>query len=333
MIKFLKIMNENLIPYKTLFLLLILMFFIQSSLFAKEPDKILLGVYVNSIHMIDLKEGTADVDMYMWTRSKTKKDYFDSLEIMNGTIKQIRNVHKKVVNGEFYAIGRFRMETLQNYKLKNFPLDDQFIKIAIENSTGDYDDIEFVPDLKDSGISEVVDIPGWDPMDLKITERKKIYDSNFGDPEFGLNDETSMVSRIDVEVLIDQTGAGYFLKLFGTVFLSAFIGFLAFYISAEDIEPKFSLGVGGIFSVVASNFVLSSMLPETPQMTLAEFLLLFTMGIILLSIVETIYSRYLWVSGKPSLSKSVDLYVGIFVPIFYIAACFAIVKMYVNNII
>ena len=309
----------------------IILIFISFNSFAKEPDKILLGVYVNSIHMIDLKEGTADVDMYMWTRSKTKKDYFDSLEIMNGKINQIRNVHKKVVNGEFYAIGRFRMETLQNYKLKNFPLDDQFIRIGIENSTGDFDDIEFIPDLKDSGISEVVDIPGWDPMNLKITERKKTYDSNFGDPEFGLNDETSMVSRIDVEVLIDQTGAGYFLKLFGTVFLSAFIGFLAFYISAEDIEPKFSLGVGGIFSVVASNFVLSSMLPETPQMTLAEFLLLFTMGMILLSIVETIFSRHLWVSGRPEVSKKVDLYVGIIVPIFYIAACFGIVKLYVNN--
>jgi hypothetical protein len=318
--------------FKIILIPIILLFISQNSQ-AKEPDKILLGVYVNSIHMIDLKEGTADVDMYMWTRSKTKKDYFDSLEIMNGTIKQIRNVHKKVVDGEFYAIGRFRMETLQNYKLKNFPLDDQFIKIAIENSTGDYDDIEFVPDLKDSGISEVVDIPGWDPMNLKITERKKIYDSNFGDPEFGLNDETSMVSRIDVEVLIDQTGAGYFLKLFGTVFLSAFIGFLAFYISAEDIEPKFSLGVGGIFSVVASNFVLSSMLPETPQMTLAEFLLLFTMGTILLSIVETIYSRHLWVSGKQAKSKLVDLYVGIFVPIIYVLLCFIIVKLYLSGYI
>ena len=243
--------------------------------------------------------------------------------------------HKVPSKNEMNIVKKFNFK---NNNIKHFVVDkvdpiSVSMNRCIENSTGDYDDIEFVPDHKDSGISEVVDIPGWDPMNLKITERKKTYDSNFGDPEFGLNDETSMVSRIDVEVLIDQTGAGYFLKLFGTVFLSAFIGFLAFYISAEDIEPKFSLGVGGIFSVVASNFVLSSMLPETPQMTLAEFLLLFTMGIILLSIVETIYSRYLWVSGKPSLSKSVDLYVGIFVPIFYIAACFAIVKMYVNNII
>ena len=69
-------------------LIQIILVFIRLNSFAKEPDKILLGVYVNSIHMIDLKEGTADVDMYMWTRSKTKKDYFDSLEIMNGLLSK-----------------------------------------------------------------------------------------------------------------------------------------------------------------------------------------------------------------------------------------------------
>lgn len=303
------------------------------SLYAKEPDKILLGVFVNSIHMIDLKEGTAEIDMYIWTRSKTKKDFFDTLEIMNGTVTQLSNVHKKVINDELYSIGRFNILSLQDYNLKNFPLDNQTIKIKIENSTGDYDDIEFIPDTKDSAISGSIEIPGWDPRDLSISERKKTYDSNFGDPEFGLNDETSMVSRIDVQILIDQAGIGYFMKLFGTVFLSAFIGFLAFYISAGDIDIKVNLGVGGIFSVVASNFVLSSMLPETPVMTLSEFLLLFTMGMILLSIVETLYSRYLWVNGHEKLSKSVDFYTGIFVPVFYIAACYVIVKMYISNVL
>ena len=79
-------------------------------------------------------------------------------------------------------------------------------------------------------------------------------------------------------------------KLFGTVVLSAAVAFLSFHVKPSDLDPRFGLGIGGIFAVVASNFVLSSMLPETHEVTMGEALLLLT--------IAGIFSRLVLLAGS-----------------------------------
>jgi hypothetical protein len=138
----------------------------------------------------------------------------------------------------------------------------------------------------------------------------------------------SVFSRTVVEIPIEREGIGYFFKLFGTVILSASVAFLSFFIKPIDLDPRFGLGIGGIFAVVASNFVLSSMLPETHEITMGEALLLLTICGIFIALLQSVISLKLWESGRQSESVILDSRSGIWVPLLYLIGCSVILLSY-----
>ena len=73
-----------------------------------------------------------------------------------------------------------------------------------------------------------------------------------------------------------------------------------------DLDPRFGLGVGAIFAAIASAYVISSALPETNQYTLADKMNMLAVGVIFLSIVQSVFSLRLWKNGKEAASKSLD---------------------------
>lgn len=57
----------------------------------------------------------------------------------------------------------------------------------------------------------------------------------------------------------------------------------------QDLDPRFVLGIGGIFAVMASNFLLTSMLPETGEVTFIEATLFASIGMIFIYLAESIF--------------------------------------------
>ena len=140
-----------------------------------------------------------------------------------------------------------------------------------------------------------------------------------------MGNDSSTFSSVELNIPIVRDGLGYFFKMLGTVFLSAAVAFLCFFIKPNNLDPRFGLAVGGIFAVVASNFVLSSMLPETSQITLGETLLLMTMGFILLVILESVVSLRFYENNKIYEADRIDKISGLYFPIIYvISVCFVI---------
>jgi len=72
--------------------LLAFLIFIFLSLFSSAglsaQQKVIFGAYINDIYALDLKSGTAEVDIDIWTLSDSPEDWIQRLEIKNGLIEE-----------------------------------------------------------------------------------------------------------------------------------------------------------------------------------------------------------------------------------------------------
>lgn len=288
-----------------------------------------IGAYVTGLHGIDLKSGSVEVDMYLWLRSPRDKNLLESIEIANGSIEEKSAVVTKRLGDLHYASMRVKARVYQQYDLRRFPLDTQNIQISFEDGEDDVSTLRFVPDTSNTKVSSSTVVPGWKIGAASIAVSEKVYDTNYGDDSMG--SDSSRFSRATVTIPIGRDGVGYFFKLFGTVFLSAAVAFLSFHIRPDDLDPRFGLGVGGIFAVVASNFVLASMLPETHQVTMGEALLLLTIVSIFLAILESVVSLKYWEGGDTARALKIDRYAGRVMPIVYVVASLAVVFSYLQR--
>lgn len=296
--------------------------------FINPTGKVLVGVYINGIHSIDLKAGTVSYDMYVWFRTKGKRNLLDSVEVMNGNVIDKSSISKEKIGKENYYSMRMQLNTFQKFNFKKFPLDTQNLRLIIEDTEEDIDSLNFDLDKTNSKKSQNISIPGWKVGDMRMKVEKHVYDTNYGDTTLGK--DTSTFSSVVIDIPIQRDGLGYFFKLLGTVFLSAAVAFLCFFIKPDNHDPRFGLGVGGIFAVVASNFVLSSMLPETSEVTMGETLLLMTMAFIFISILESVISLKIFEKDNINASKRLDLIFGICMPIIYLILVSWIVISYIS---
>jgi hypothetical protein len=112
-----------------------------------------------------------------------------------------------------------------------------------------------------------------------------------------------------------RPGIGYFFKLFFGVFIAAVIAFLVFFIKPTDLDPRFGLGVGAIFAAVASEYVITSALPDTNVLTLADKLHILAFAFIFLSIAQSILSLRMFTTGREKASQTLD---RLSFPVFFI---------------
>ena len=309
-----------------LFLLFICIDAFADTTTTNTTGKVLIGAYINGIHSIDLKAGTVDLDLYIWLRTKGERNLLESFEVLNGSISDKSSIVKKKIGDENYYSMRITVKAFQNYDLRKFPLDNQKLVLFIEDSEEDITALQFSPDKENTKAGNSVSLPGWAIGKTSITVTTNSYNTNYGD--ISLGQQNSNYSRATIEIPISREGIGYFLKMFGTVFLAASVAFLSFFIRPDDLDPRFGLGVGGIFAVVASNFVLSSMLPETYQVTMGEALLLITIISIFVALLESVVSLKLWEDDKKVAALKLDSMAGWVVPISYLLICFFVITMY-----
>ena len=288
--------------------------------------KVIIGAYVNGIRSIDFKAGTVELDLFVWFRTKGEKNILDSFETMNGSIGEKSSIVKKKIGDENYYSMRIIVKAFENYELFKFPLDNQNLKLFIEDADEGSESLTFMPDDPNTKVGESVTLPGWKIGNVKITVNPNMYETNYGDPSLGV--DNSSFSRATLNIPIGRIGIGYFFKLFSTVFLSAFVTFLCFHIKPEHNEARFAVGVGGLFAVVASSFVLSSLLPESHLITMGEALLMITMGAIFVVLLESVLSLELWEHDKRALALKLDRFAGWLMPITYLIVCAATIYFY-----
>ena len=86
-----------------------ILFFFSLSSFAKQ-EEVHFGAYINDIYSLDMRTGTAEVDVDLWTLSNSPIDWIERIEIKNGLIEERSAEVKKRIGDKYYITERLKIK-------------------------------------------------------------------------------------------------------------------------------------------------------------------------------------------------------------------------------
>lgn len=219
-----------------------------------KKDTYQIGTYLLNVGKIDLQTGIYDLDFYLWIRSDDANfiDAKPKFEFMNGkaTIEPItieKNYYEVRVKGIFQ----------KNMDFRNYPFEKILLTVEIEG-LDNIDTFEFVPDIQESGVDKLVNIPGWN---LKST------DSFISTHEYS---DGTKFSRYVFSLEIERFPLSSFLKTIFPVIIITTIAMLAFWMSPTNFTARIGLGASTLLAAVAAHLNAANQLPPIGYLTLMD---------------------------------------------------------------
>jgi hypothetical protein len=273
----------------------------------EEPVRCHVGIYIVSLSNADLRSGTCVADFWVWCRWRDgDHNPLEALEIIDGVIdEESGEVQKPLKDGHKYACKRIRATIRQKWDVYRFPLDTQRILIAFEDAEVESDGVILVPDEESSGVSPSVSVPGWNLGKFSISTRPQVYETNYGDTDLPTG-ASSEYSRLIVGLDLHRPGMGLFFKLFAGLFVAVGIALISIAIRPTDLDPRFGLPVGAMFASIASQYVIASVLPDSADFTLADQLHVLAVGVIFLTLLESVVSLFFTYADRQNLARRLD---------------------------
>jgi len=273
------------------------------------PTKVVVGVYVDRVTDMSLRDNHFHADFYVWFRWSGGEKDFDPLktfDVANGSITQRQSEVHEEHKDFHYASVRIEAQITQNFDVARFPFDDHVLRLEIEDTEKEAEFVEYVPDVDNSGVAPDVQAPGWTIEKSVATVQPHRYATNYGNIDLPDGAKGSTYSQYVLTIPLARRGAAYFLKLFFGLFIAVAIALLAFHIKPTDLDPRFGLPVGAIFAAVGSLYVTSQLLPDTNVVTLSDRLHILAFVTILLTLAESTWSLQVWSSGDEARSRRID---------------------------
>ena len=284
-----------------------------------EPAQVVVGAYVNKIQDLDFKDNKYTLDFFVWFRWKAEgalADYkpLESFEIVNGKVENKTSVVEKKIGDLNYASARIEATMAENWALARFPFDAHRMQVYLEDSDLATKDMVFVPDTANSRLGDEIDMAGWTPGHFETQVITKAYHSNYGDLSLATGAE-SKFSRFIFAMGIERDSYGSALKLLSTVLLATAVAFVAFMVKPSDLDARFGMGVGSLFAVAASAFVVSSSVPDSGVMTVADTMHMIALAFIFATLLVSAVCLKLEVTGREELAFRIDHYCLVFFPL------------------
>ncbi|WP_276503387.1 hypothetical protein [Terrimonas pollutisoli] len=284
-----------------------------------KPDTVSVGIYITSIHNIDFKDKEYTINFWLWLKYRNKDfDFFNNLEV-----PQAKTVEKSFslidTTGEkVYMQMKLQCVMKDNWRIANFPFDEQKLRLSIENSQFDSRYLVFVPDTVGNHFDPRFTLRGWTIDSCIISTGVKAYETAFGDESFAK--PHTEYSSYRVRLSIDRDASGLFWKVFLGMYIAFLIAYICFFIHTDGIDSRFGLSVGSLFAVIGNKYIIDSSLPESTSFTLVDTLHGLTLFFIFCVISATAYSLKLVKRNQQAKAHKFDMIMSIVLLVLYLLA-------------
>ena len=272
-----------------------------------DPAKVRVGMYVDRIVELSVKDASWTVDFYLWFRWRGDAiPTFDGFQVIDGWIESKEREVALETGGEHYERYRVIAKISKSFDIARFPCDDHLLTINIEHPHHQRHQVLFVADEESFGVSSRVRVPAYEIYESKIVEKPHSYKSTRGDPRLA-HGVKSTYAQCRLGIGIRRPSWGFYFKMFQALHVAVAIALLAMFVKPTNVDPRFGLGVGGLFAAVANSYVTASLIPDTGTMTLADTINGIGIGMILMTVIQSTVSLYLFERlGAESLSRRFD---------------------------
>jgi len=284
----------------------------------KTPVVVDVGVFLNNVPFVMLKERKFQVDFNVWFRwTGDAVNPLESFEVVGGHVDLKEELVKKKTGNVNYGLYKIVATINYNFDLAKYPLDDHSLKIQIEDVKRDSSEIVYRVDSTSTNVSPKVHVPGWDTGHFEATTAVVHYPTNYGDPEAVRATESSY-SRFTFSVDLIRNGYGNFLKLFSMLFFAGGIAFFAFWVRSDYLDGRLALIVSGIFMAAITANMISSSLPESDSFDMAERLYFATMAFIFATCLGSLHTFKIFLGGNEEKARVLSRGLGMVLPVAYV---------------
>lgn len=273
---------------KLLLASIVLVFFIciifvptSSSKNEAEPSVVKVGAWINSIEKVDTPAQTFTVDFYLWFKYR---DIKPDIEFLRGTPRMDLIVEEERET-ENYLEYRVRGAYVEPFDFRDFPLDEHFLSISLEDKNHNITELVFEPDTEESGVDPNLSVAGWDVKDFRIFVTEHAYpDESYSQVTFGLTVYRSKISAV--------------LKNFLPIIIITLISLLTFAISIKNFGQRVGICVSTLMSAVAYHIAALSGLPALGYLTLFDRIMLVVYTVFLYNLLVSVQGMRLVEAGK-----------------------------------
>ena len=310
--------------------LTILLFFIllgYTSRLHAQADTAKVGIYILSLYDFDLAEKSFTTDFWIWLNHD-----IDSISFENAVeIPNAKETTYSMYLDEPKGKGRWVTEKVHavirsEWDVSNFPFDKQVLTIQIEEADKDTTELVYIADVTNSKIDDELKLKDWLITNFSVTDTARAYNTSYGDPELN---EQSVYGQIRADITLQRIHVWtIFFKLFTGVFVGFLIALFVFFIKPINVDPRFGLCVGGLFAAVGNKYVVESTVSSVSSNTLIDSIHNLTFVSILLVILISVISLYIFEKGGDrNLKRARKLDVTSFIAIllFYITTAIYLV--------
>jgi hypothetical protein len=243
----------------------------QDSIETQFPDTVKVGSYVISVHDINFHDKEYTMRFWLWSLYKNNEfDFSKQLDIPNAKTIDPPEIIMDSLEGKTWAIMKMKCTMKERWNVEDFPFDEQHLKVQIENTLFDKDNLIFLPDTAGSKFDNEETIDGWNIVNFKVSQRENGYETGFGDSRPG--HASSVFSQFIIEMDIERDAWGLFMKIFSGMYIAFLIAIISFTPKPSELEPRFGLPVGGLFAAVGNKYIIDSLLPESSSFSLVDTL-------------------------------------------------------------
>ena len=220
-----------------------------------NPTEVEVGIWLNGIHDIDMPNGSFGVDFYIWWISRDSGfKPFEALQILNGRSWSVRSESRRILsNGLYYSSGIVSATISHDWNLRDFPFDEQELRILIETSST-ASELVIVPNESKSAISDFANVQGYRLKFLHLQSISESYETDFGITE----DSGNEFSRLTISVgLARESGRLVITLLIGFIVANIF-SLLTYTIHGSNLAIRVAMCGGAIFAAVGNMYSLNS---------------------------------------------------------------------------
>jgi hypothetical protein len=273
------------------------------SMRAQEPvmDKpTTVGLYLQSLSMIDTSANSFTVDFYLWTVSSAAGP--DPLAPFSLPQSQNRKILENWIERSeetLWSVRQVRAVMAKDWDMSNYPFDRHRVQLVI----GPYSDASEVPpfviDQKNSGFGSLAATTGWDIQDFHLSVKSVKYPTNFGDPF--AHEKNNSYKWVVASFELHRQGAWIFANLMVGANIAFFAAMLACFMKTNHppiFAGRMSLQIAALFAIIINH---RQILPTGGRLTittLPDELHLRLYLLVFASLLLTLRSRMLNEAGR-----------------------------------
>jgi hypothetical protein len=287
-----------------------------------------MGFFITSFRNIDFAANSYNADMWLWLNYKyhntsemkviQKEDFNvvepwfewpDAIDENQGGQPKITRYTEEVDSIKKIVWKTLKISTRFNKKwdLTKYPFDTQHITMTIESADFDASKRVIKPDglLIDPNL--IKNEKEWFFSNFHIGDTLIKYATSFGDPNKIKSTEYSGI-YLSFDLTRQNKWITFF-KLFIGILISFLIALSVFFVRPTNLDARFGLCVGGLFSAVGSKYIVDGIIPVKYQNTLFDYIHNVTFFYILLITVISIISLKFYESDASNgikISKKID---------------------------